>query len=172
VLEIARRLPDGVFLLAGDGLERAELQRQAPSNVRFLGWVDPADSLAAADVCLLTSDNEGMPLSLIEATLIAHPSVASDVGCVGEVVVDGVTGLLAAPDVDALTEALTRLLDDDAARLLMGEAAQRGCLESRGTSVAIRGEPYAAAPTVSGAWAGASGWAWRCRAVTRSGICL
>jgi len=52
------------------------------------------------------------------------------------------------------------------------EPVDGGCPESRGTWVAIRGEPYAATPTFSGAWAVACGWAWRCRAATRSGICL
>jgi len=47
-----------------------------------------------------------------------------------------------------------------------------GCPKSGGTWVAIRGELYAAAPTVSWVSAAVSGWAWRCRAATRWGICL
>ena len=48
----------------------------------------------------------------------------------------------------------------------------RGCPKSGGTWVAIRGELYAAAPTVSWVSAAVSGWAWRCRAATSWGICL
>ena len=57
---------------------------------------------AASDVTLLTSDNEGMPVSLIEAAMCGVPAVATRVGSVGEVIDDGVTGLLCPLDADAL----------------------------------------------------------------------
>jgi hypothetical protein len=67
--------------------------------VRFLGWRDDLETLyAAADVVLLTSDNEGTPVSLIEAAHAGRPVVATDVGSARHVVDDGHTGVLCPPD--------------------------------------------------------------------------
>jgi glycosyltransferase involved in cell wall biosynthesis len=70
--------------------------------VRFLGWRSDVEVVyAAADLAVLTSDNEGMPVSLIEAALCGVPAVATRVGSVAEVVLDERTGWLCSPDVDA-----------------------------------------------------------------------
>jgi len=79
---------------------------------------------AAADLVLLTSDNEGMPLSLIEAALAGVPAVATDVGSVAEVVQHEATGLLVGTDNAALTAAVTRLLGDERLRREMGARAR------------------------------------------------
>ncbi len=71
---------------------------------------------AAADLVLLTSDNEGMPVSLIEAGLAGLPVVATRVDSVGEVVRDGVTGLLAACDEQDPGALTARLLLDEPPR--------------------------------------------------------
>jgi glycosyltransferase involved in cell wall biosynthesis len=114
-LEIARRLaaghPEAVFAVVGEGDRLAELQTAAPSNVRFLGWRGDVENVyAASDLVVLTSDNEGMPVSLIEAALCGVPAVATDVGSVREVALDGRTGWLCPPDVDALTAAVDEAL--------------------------------------------------------------
>ena len=83
----------------------------APANVRFLGWRGDVETVyAASDLVVLTSDNEGMPVSLIEAALCGVPAVATDVGSVREVVLDGRTGWLCSPDVGALATAVDEAL--------------------------------------------------------------
>ncbi len=64
---------------------------------------------AAADLTLLTSDNEGMPVSLIEAAAAGRPAVATRVGSATEVVMDGRTGLVSATDEHALARAVIEL---------------------------------------------------------------
>jgi glycosyltransferase involved in cell wall biosynthesis len=124
VIEVARRVPGAVFLVVGDGSERRRLEAAAPANVRFLGWREDVEAVyAAADVALLTSDNEGMPVTLVEAALAGLPAVTTDAGSAAEVVLDGTTGAVVPHDVDALTAALTGLLEDDVARSAQGAAA-------------------------------------------------
>lgn len=110
LLEVARRLPDVTFLVAGEGPLLAPTRAQAPGNVQFLGWRSDVEVVhAAADVALLTSDNEGMPVSLVEAALCGTPAVSTDVGSAREVVVGEVTP----PDPDALAAAVRRVLGQD-----------------------------------------------------------
>ena len=124
VVEVARRVPDALFVVVGDGAARAGLQAEAPSNVRFLGWRDDVETVwAAADLALLTSDNEGMPVTLVEAALAGLPAVTTDVGSAGEVVLDGVTGAVVATDVEALSEAVGNVLGDEDLRRAQGRAA-------------------------------------------------
>jgi glycosyltransferase involved in cell wall biosynthesis len=128
-LEVAGRLadryPTAVFAVVGEGELLAELTATAPSNVRFLGWRSDVEVVyAAADLAVLTSDNEGMPVSLIEAALCGVPAVATRVGSVAEVVLDERTGWLCSPDVDALTAAVDRALQDPAALRAAGDAAR------------------------------------------------
>jgi glycosyltransferase involved in cell wall biosynthesis len=80
---------------------------------------------AASDLVVLTSDNEGMPVALIEAAMQGVPAVSTDVGAVRQVVDDGTSGMLTAVgDAEALREATRSLLDDDERRRRMGEAAR------------------------------------------------
>ena len=112
LLEVARLLPDVTFVVAGEGPLLEQTRRAAPGNVRFLGWRADVETVwAAADVALLTSDNEGMPVSLIEAALCGTPAVATDVGSVREVV--GPSGEVTAPDPVALASAVRRVLTLD-----------------------------------------------------------
>lgn len=130
-LELAAQLlhagRDVVFLIAGDGPLLPKLQAQAAGHgdrVRFLGWrADVGTIYAAADVLVLTSDNEGMPVALIEAALCGRAAVTTGVGSAAEVVRDEVTGLVTVPSVPALAAAVGRLLDDDGLRQRMGPAA-------------------------------------------------
>jgi glycosyltransferase involved in cell wall biosynthesis len=128
-LRVAALLADrpGVrFAVVGDG-ELREALRQSPA-AHALGdrivWTgfrhDMPDVYRASDVVVLTSDNEGTPVSLIEALATGVPVVSTDVGGVRTVVRDGETGLTAPPDDDAaLAAAVGRLLDgpEEAARL-------------------------------------------------------
>jgi glycosyltransferase involved in cell wall biosynthesis len=119
--------PDAVLAIAGEGELLEETRSRAEplgESVRFLGWQrDIAGLYAAADCMVLTSDNEGMPVTLIEAAMAGVPSVTTDVGSAREVVLDGVTGLVVAPDAAAVADGLVRLLDNDL-RHRMGAAAR------------------------------------------------
>ncbi|MEU6411035.1 glycosyltransferase [Microbispora sp. NPDC046933] len=126
---VLRRLPTCRFVVCGDGELMEELVRgiaDRPGSFRLLGWRKDTETVyAAADVVILTSDNEGTPLTLIEAGMAGIPVVATRVGSVPDVVRHGVTGLLAAPDPDDLAEQTLRLLSDPALAAGMGEAARR-----------------------------------------------
>jgi glycosyltransferase involved in cell wall biosynthesis len=125
MIAVARHVPEATFVVAGDGPLRRELEATAPSNVRFLGWRPDMDNVyASADLILLTSDNEGMPVSLIEAALGGVPAVATDVGSTGEVVVDTVTGLTVAADIGSLVDAVRELLRDESRCRHMGATAR------------------------------------------------
>jgi len=120
------------FLVVGDGELRASLQASAEAQVLGdrLVWTgfrrDIADVCFASDVVALTSDNEGTPISLIESLAAGTPVVSTDVGGVSAVVVNGRSGLLAAPDSEApLADAITRLLDDDALARRLAAEGQR-----------------------------------------------
>lgn len=120
---------DAHLLIAGDGDLRSAVEQQAAAlgdAVTFLGWVsDIGRVLSAADVIVLTSDNEGMPVTLVEAAHAGVPAVATDVGGVAEVVANGTTGLVVAPTAAAVGEGLAALLRDPPRRARMGDAAVR-----------------------------------------------
>ncbi|TML07492.1 MAG: glycosyltransferase family 4 protein [Actinobacteria bacterium] len=114
---LLRERPNTRFVVVGDGELRAELQASAPA--RALGdrlvWAgfrrDMPDVCFASDVVALTSDNEGTPVSLIEAQAARTPVVSTNVGGVRSVVVDGETGFLADEPADLAVHIRT-LLDD------------------------------------------------------------
>ena len=119
------------FVVAGDGSGADVLRATIDDSpylrarARLLGWYpDVAAVYAACDLVLLTSDNEGMPLSLIEAAAAGRPSVTTRVGSAPEVVVDGVTGYVCDLDDGALAAAVLRLADDARLREAMGSAAR------------------------------------------------
>jgi len=107
--------------LVGDGPQRAELEAKSvrlgiSGSVNFAGYRSQAevrDHLATADVFVLPSFAEGVPVSLMEAMAAQLPVIATNVGGVTELVHDGLNGLVVAPgDVDALGVALDRLVSD------------------------------------------------------------
>jgi glycosyltransferase involved in cell wall biosynthesis len=112
---------DGVSLLiAGEGDEQARLESRAGPRVRFLG-PQPRERVLelfrAADASILSSSWENFPHTVVEALAAGTPVIATDVGGVGEVVVDGENGLLVAPgDTAALTDAVRRYFADDELR--------------------------------------------------------
>jgi glycosyltransferase involved in cell wall biosynthesis len=125
---VRRDLPAARFVVCGDGDLLPEVAATAgdlDGALHLLGWRADVDTVyAAADVVLLTSDNEGMPVSLIEAGLAGLPAVATRVGGVPEVVQDEVTGLLATTRAEELAAHTVRLLGDDRLRLRMGRHAR------------------------------------------------
>jgi glycosyltransferase involved in cell wall biosynthesis len=138
-IEVARRLqdrhPDTLFCVVGEGELLAGLQVDAPANVRFLGWhADVEVVYAASDLVVLTSDNEGMPVSLIEAALCGVSAVTTHVGSAAEVVLDGTTGWICTPDVNALSAAVNLALSDQPKLEAMGVAAAAHAVASYGRS--------------------------------------
>lgn len=120
---IAKLQPSFRLLLAGEGPERGRIeaeiaQRNLQQHVTLLGLrTDVKQLLAAADVFLLTSISEGIPVTLIEAMGARLPIVSTAVGGVTEVVEHGKTGLLAdAGDDAALCDAIVSLLQNDSLR--------------------------------------------------------
>jgi glycosyltransferase involved in cell wall biosynthesis len=128
VAEIKRRKIEMNFFIAGDGdLMDSLRMRIAGENlpVTILGWQSDIEKvLSAADIVVLTSDNEGTPLSLIQAGMCALPVVTTNVGSVPDVVLDGVTGLVTSMDIQEIADALEKLVGDASLRAKYGIAAQ------------------------------------------------
>jgi glycosyltransferase involved in cell wall biosynthesis len=128
VSEIKRRGVDLDFFMAGDG-ELLETCRERIVKqdlpVTILGWQSDIEKvLSAADIVVLTSDNEGTPLSLIQAGMGGLPVVTTNVGSVPEIVLDGVTGIVTDLDVQEIANALEKLATDRALRERLGIDAQ------------------------------------------------
>jgi len=126
---VADRVPHARFVLAGQGMLEKDLRAQSASlgeRFRLLGPRDDVpDIMAALDVFVLTSLNEGMGRVLLEAGAAGVPSVASRVGGVPDIVRDGCTGLLVpARDPKAIAEAICALAANDARCRSIGDAAR------------------------------------------------
>jgi glycosyltransferase involved in cell wall biosynthesis len=132
---VVRQVPDVRLLLVGDGPERPAIQALVEElglteQVRFLGLrKDVERLLRAADLFLLTSISEGIPLTVIEAMALGLPVVSTRVGGVPEVVEDGRTGLLTtAADDTALSAAVLKLAADPELRTRLGQCGrERAC---------------------------------------------
>jgi glycosyltransferase involved in cell wall biosynthesis len=123
------------FIIIGDGELRTELEQQVTNLgltqvVRFLGWRQDLPVIYAdLDLVVLTSRNEGAPTTLIEAQAAACPVVATAVGGVPDIVVDGQSGYLVPPDdAEALAGAALKALLEGNARE-MGQAGRRAVRE-------------------------------------------
>lgn len=119
------------LLVIGDGPQRAPLQAEVEAmllknKVCFLGArSDVKDWLNVADVLLLPSLTEGLPLVLLEAMAAGKPIVASRVGGIPEVLSDGKTGILVAPrSPDAIAKAVCRLYKNQEFAKQLGHAAR------------------------------------------------
>ncbi|MEL6477354.1 MAG: glycosyltransferase [Pseudomonadota bacterium] len=133
LVEIAARTgPDLSFHIAGEGDQRPAIEARIAAlemqgRVTLLGArSDAAALLAGADVYLLTSSWEGMPIALLEALHAGLPVIASDVGGVPEILGrDGRAACLVAPeDTQGFADALDALAADPARRAAMGAAAR------------------------------------------------
>ena len=109
-------------------LKRLLAERGLSNNVRLVGRLSPERTQAhlwRADIHVLPSRGEGLPLALLEAMAWGLPSVVTNVGAIPETVTDGVEAFVIEPgDVDALTERLTRLISDAGLRMAMGRSAR------------------------------------------------
>ncbi len=126
--EVKKRAIDVEFFMAGDGelLDACrERVRREYLPVKILGWQSDIEKvLSAADVVILTSDNEGTPLSLIQAGMAGLPVVTTNVGSVPEIVLAGTTGIITGIDVQEVADAIEKLLNNHELRDKLGSAAQ------------------------------------------------
>ena len=122
-LEVADAMPETHFLLAGGGDLLEKVKATAPSNVSVVGWAKAEDIFGASEIILSTSENEGMPVALIEAQLAGKPVVATDVGSVSEVVLNHETGIVTNKNAGSIALALETLLLDKQKRTEMGTLA-------------------------------------------------
>jgi glycosyltransferase involved in cell wall biosynthesis len=147
---VAREVPHARLVMVGDGPERAALERRAAEpdlsgRVSFLGHVTPARPLLAGfDVLALSSESEGLPISVLEAMAAGVPVVATAVGGLPEALQDGVSGFLVqrtgdrAASAAALAARLTAVLSDAALRARMGKAGKRRVMEDFSSEAAAR----------------------------------
>ena len=116
------------FLIAGEGeLFESSKARAAAEKlpVTFLGWRSDIDELfAASDIAILTSDNEGIPLTLIQAAQAGLPIIAPNVGSIADIVVNDKTGFLTSPQPGAIASALSALAGDKGLREKLGAAGK------------------------------------------------
>ena len=118
------------LVVLGDGELRPDLERLArelgvAGAVAFLGYrEDVLPHLAAADLAVLTSANEGTPVALIEAAAAARPLVGTRVGGVADVVAPGAGRLVESGDEEGLAVALAELAGDPGLRRAMGLRAR------------------------------------------------
>lgn len=151
LLEVAGRvrelLPEMrvTWVVVGDGTERGALERAAErlglrDDVVFLGWrADMPTVYADADLVALTSINEGVPAALIEAMAASRPVVATRVGGVPDLVVDGISGrLVPSGDREGFAQAVAALLRHPDTRRVQGAAGRRAIAQRYGIDRLVR----------------------------------
>jgi len=129
--QVAACKPQARFVIVGDGLLRRDLRAEAESlgigdRVVFTGWRrDLPRIYADLDVLVVSSNNEGTPVSVIEAMAAGCPVVATRVGGLPDLIVDGVNGVLVPPgDAGALAEGVLGLLREPHTAARMAEHAR------------------------------------------------
>jgi len=135
MLEVARvlksRNTDIHFIVAGGGELLVECENIAMAEklpVTFLGWQEDIEEvLAVSDLVLLTSDNEGTPIALIQAGMAGIASVSTNVGSIAEVVVNNQTGLITDFSVVNIANAVEKLVSNSQLRMQYGQAASKFC---------------------------------------------
>ena len=139
---LARRFSDVQFLLAGNGPEESALKSKTRAlgledRVVFSGYVaDPRLVYCAADVLLMPSLFEGLPMTLLEAMAMDLPVVASRLDGMAEVLRNGENGLLVpSGDANGFECAVTRILEDD----IFASAIKRSARSTIETGYSVEG---------------------------------
>jgi glycosyltransferase involved in cell wall biosynthesis len=129
---VLAKLPGARFVIVGEGPDREKLERlidelNLRESVAMLGHRDDMPSvLASLDIMVSASRQEGLPMAILEGMASGLPLVATAVGEVPTVVRDNHSGLLVPPEnVDALADAITRLLRDPSERTRLGASARQ-----------------------------------------------
>jgi glycosyltransferase involved in cell wall biosynthesis len=133
--------PEVAVTIAGPGEPPARLA-SVNGSAQWLGWLDAdakARALREADIFLMPSTSEGLPVALLEAMAYGKPIVATRVGGIPDVLADGTEGLLVPPgDVDALAGAVTALVADPDRAWSLGRAAKERVAELGPDTIARR----------------------------------
>ncbi len=142
VSEVSKRDINLQFLIVGDG-ELLDYCRQRIVEeklpVTVLGWRNDIERvLAASDIVILTSDNEGTPLNLIQAGMASIPVVTTNVGSISEVVLNGSTGIITSTKIKELADGLEKLFNDSGLRRSLGVNAQRFTTSNFGIQRLVR----------------------------------
>ena len=134
--KVWEKKPEARFLLIGDGETRPALENLArelnlDGRLIWTGFINEQEMIYAdTDLLVLTSDNEGLPVAVIEALASACPVVSTRVGGVPELINEGVTGYITPPgDSDQLADTLIKALDNMDQLREMGRKGQRDVLE-------------------------------------------
>lgn len=120
---IAEKFPNAQLWIVGEGNERKNLKEQIErlnlkERVILMGWQDDLSNFyCQADAYLLTSDYEGWGLSVIEAAKYGLPIIMTDVGCAGEVIINGESGIvIRTRDENGLVSAMKNIITDEKLR--------------------------------------------------------
>ena len=148
-LDIAKKVNDSHpatrFVIVGDGVEREGLESYTrelgiTDQVQFLGnRSDIPEILSASDFFMLTSDNEAAPVSIMEAMSCGLPIVASNVGSVHEMVVQGKTGFVCDLNVGDFSNRLNQLIEDPGLADTMGQAGREHVVANGSLEVMVEG---------------------------------
>jgi glycosyltransferase involved in cell wall biosynthesis len=129
--KVLQRFPNTLFVIVGDGPDRAELERLSRElgiemSVVFAGSRrDMPNVYASLDIFVLASLDEGMPMAVLEALASGCPTIATEVGAVPKLIVPGKNGLLVRPaDPESLTRAICYLLSEPDVRRHMTRNAE------------------------------------------------
>lgn len=127
--ELKEDYPNVHLLVVGAGELLNSTKRTAESQdlpMTFFGWrSDVARMLSASDIAVLCSDNEGIPLTLIQAAQAGLPIVSTDVGSVSDIVKHGTSGTLVNCSSAELAKGLKVLIQDTDLRNLYGAAGKK-----------------------------------------------
>ena len=137
LIELARHIAHEYFsahlLIAGAGEMLEDLKTLAMDEslpITFLGWRnDIGLILSASELAVLCSDNEGIPLTLIQASQAGLPIVSTRVGSVSDIVVDGETGLLVEVSSKGLIEGVSKLLSNPELGIALGKSGRKRAKE-------------------------------------------
>lgn len=136
IAKVVQQKTDLRVAIVGDGPLRDALERQAgqmgiTDNVSFIGYqADVAPWLRRARLFVLTSDSEGLALSVIEAMMGGLPVIVSDVGDLGDLVTNSVNGWrVPRRDVDGFSEKILALLSDDRLYGSFSQEARRAAMQ-------------------------------------------
>lgn len=137
---VQQKAPNTALVVVGDGVERKRLEALAGEGVVFLGnRLDVPELLRIFDVFVLTSKNEGISNTILEAMATAVPVVATNVGGNPELVKDGSTGFLVKPgDFESMASALVCYFEDPDLRIRHGKAGRDKAIKEFGVQKMVR----------------------------------
>ncbi len=129
--KVAAEAATARFVIVGDGVLRSEMEQYVrdlgiADRVFFIGWrFDMPRIYADLNVLVVSSNSEGTPVSIIEAMAAGCPVVATGVGGVPDLIIDGKTGHLVPPgDADRLARAILRVLQEPQSASLMAQTSR------------------------------------------------